>query len=417
MGQHPKYAEKYNEQRKKVDGLRDQSRQLKDQVSSGGKMMQPKLFAGNDKMLRLGKASDKQMQSRYDEARVLMAAKGMVPFYALQHTNLIARALLPKSHQIIKNKSPKTISLHTKKMANDLRRDILSIKLSIKESLTSIAFTTDMWKSKNNFSFVGLTSHVITENMDLLKLVPYVEYFGPKRHTADNILMSINTLMEEMGLDSPEIRRYLIMDNASNNKKAMRVSSEYVPLWCVIHTLQLCITDSLKVKIGMISVTRVLVKCKEISKLVRRSEANRDDLRRACQATRPPTDFILPHKPGDTRWNSKNENLRSVLRLRSALQFLAYDDKTSETWGLDVPTASEFKVAEAVHKCLEPFKIATKLLESDQSPTMHLVVRELWNIKSALQIISRTSDHCRMFARHLMRQLEKRFKDSGTYYH
>ena len=69
---------------------------------------------------------------------------------------------------------------------------------------------------------------------------------------------------------------------------------------------------------------------------------------------------------------------------------------------------------EAVHKCLEPLKIATKRLESDTEPTLHLVVKELYNVKIALEDEIRSSRYVKMFASNLLKNVEKRFKDSGT---
>ena len=45
---------------------------------------------------------------------------------------------------------------------------------------------------------------------------------------------------------------------------------------------------------------------------------------------------------------------------------------------------SEFEVATAVHKSLEPVKIATKVWESDKKTTIHEVTKQLWNISIAL---------------------------------
>ena len=44
-------------------------------------------------------------------------------------------------------------------------------------------------------------------------------------HRAENIQMALDTLMEEARLDSPDVTRIILLDNASNNKKAMRLGA------------------------------------------------------------------------------------------------------------------------------------------------------------------------------------------------
>ena len=67
-----------------------------------------------------------------------------------------------------------------------------------------------------------------------------------------------------------------------------------------------------------------------------------------------------------------------------------------------------------VHKCLEPLKITTKRLESYTEPTLHLVVKKLSNVKIALEDEIRSSSFVKLFARNLLKNVDKRFKDSGT---
>ena len=145
--------------------------------------------------------------------------------------------------------------------------------------------------------------------------------------------------------------------------------------------------------------------------MVRRSEKNRDDLKSACRAT--DTSFALPRKPIETRWNAIYDNTVSVLRIQDPLQLLSSKD-TADTWSEVVPIQREFEVAKAVTKCLVQMKIATKSWEGDKKCTLHEVVKQLWNIKCALEEESRSSRYVKMFARNLKKHVEMRFKDCGT---
>ena len=109
-----------------------------------------------------------------------------------------------------------------------------------------------------------------------------------------------------------------------------------------------------------IKVRKVISKCKSVSNLVRRSEGNRDALRQAWIQTN--TDFVLPIKPADTCWNLTEAKLYSCLCLQSALSHLHFYDR-SNTWSDCIPSVREFDVVEAVQKCIQPLKIASKTFE------------------------------------------------------
>ena len=180
--------------------------------------------------------------------------------------------------------------------------------------------------------------------------------------------MALNALLEDACLDAVDVTRVILLDNASNNKKAMDLGANaYTVLWCCNHTLQLAVRGSFKIKIGQVRVMRVLELCKSVSKLVK-SEARRDELKAACVATN--TKFIMPSLPGKTRWNSTEENLESCVKVRTALLHLSLNDE-GDNWSECVPNGREFIVAEAVQECLQPCKVATKLRESDKKASLH----------------------------------------------
>ena len=356
---HKSHAEKWGQQKAANDLLRQQhtsSTRKKQKKNDGTK--QPTL-GGVDGSLQIRKYSDCEVQKRYDAARVMFCARTMISFNAMEHDHLLVEALLPKTHSKVVKKSCRTIARHTTQMANKLRREMLSLILTAKATNQSFAFSSDMYKSRSLFSLISLTVHFLSPSYELVKLVVYADYFGARRHTADNILFSLNTMMTALGLDGEDISRYIILDNAANNKRAMFLGTDiYETIWCCCHTIQLAIKDALKVKLGQVSVGKVLDKCRNIATLVKRSESSRDSLKGACKAVVPEVSFIMPIKPMAVHWNSTDNNVASILHLEKPLRYLDYHDE--DTWSEVVPGAREFEVAAAVHKCLEPLKIATK---------------------------------------------------------
>lgn len=408
---HKSYYEKYIEQKAKVIELRAQNKRGEKNESS----RQQKLVFGENKTMKLDVREDPDLQKRYDKARVLFSAKTFTAFNALKSDEIYVKALLPKTYKKVQNKSVSTMSRHTDQMADDIRRDLMSIiqsELETKEHNT-FGFSTDMYSSLNQYSIIALTIHFSDKNLDPWKFVLYAEYFGyGRRHTGQNIQFALETMFKEAGLDGANVHRFILMDNAANNKRcATLFEGDHTVIWCAIHTLQLCIKDAFRIKVGHIRVAKVLKKCKDVSNLVRRAEARRDELKEACAVTE--TRFIMPVKPGKTRWNSIEGNVNSCLVIQPALTHLnAYD--RSNTWSETVPSVREFDVAGAVHKCLQPLKIATKTWESDRKASLHQVVKQLYNVKTALGDLESNSPHVKTFAKNLRKQVEKRFPRCGT---
>ena len=198
---------------------------------------------GGDKVMRLEQPrKDVNLQKRYDAARVLFCSKTFTSFRAMQYDEILVQALLPNSYKRVVNKSRVSISRHTGEKADMIRRDMLSILLSAKEYTKSFAFTSDMSKTNNLYSLISLTVHFIAPDGELIMLNLHSDYFGEHRHTGTNILFCLQSMMHECGLDDDSIGRYIVLDNASNNKRAMNLGSDkYDVVWCVIHTLQLAI--------------------------------------------------------------------------------------------------------------------------------------------------------------------------------
>ena len=211
--------------------------------------VQQKLLGGTQNAIQLQPRNDQEQQKKFDEARVMFAAMTLTPFNALKYDRLYVEALCPKTHHRIKSKTPATISKHCAKKADEIRRDILSLIKTAKKDNRSFAFSSDMYKSRSNTSVISLTVHFRTPDNLIFKLVAYAEYFGPRRHTGANIVFSLRTFMEELGLDGHDIERYILLDNAANNVRAMRLGTDmFQVVWCCIHTLQLAIKDAFKVR-------------------------------------------------------------------------------------------------------------------------------------------------------------------------
>ena len=128
------------------------------------------------------------------------------------------------------------MSRHSSELADNLRKEIMFIILSAWKDNTAFSFTSDMYRSKNLLLFMGLMVHFLDKDFNLRKFVLHADYFGERRHTAENILMALDTFMKEASLDGPDVTFIILLDNASNNKQAMSLGAgDYNSLVCNPH--------------------------------------------------------------------------------------------------------------------------------------------------------------------------------------
>ena len=137
------------------------------------------------------------------------------------------------------------------------------------------------------------------------------------RHTGVNIEMSLKNLIGEMDI-STDIPWYCISDNASNMKLAKELSERLIEYFCNNHTIQLMINDAFKDTDGM---KKLLADTKSIAKFTNKSEPARKLLEEECKQAG--IKFKTLKNPNDTRWNSAEANLSSVLYLKEAIEAAA----------------------------------------------------------------------------------------------
>ena len=270
-----------------------------------------------------------------------------------------------------------------------------------------------MWRDLALDSFISLTQHFITNDGDLIKLVPFCEYFGKRKHTGLNIKISLADMLKALGLEDEKYDKNVVLDNARNNKCAIRLSPGLNGHWCAIHTLQLAIKDTMKSTIQNIPVITVSKKCQELAKFVRGSEVRNFELKTACKMK--DIKYRLPSKQMPVRWNTQEANISSVVRLRPALQYLVFN--TNDGWDQDKHSLSvqEFKMGETIVKVLQPAKIASKQWETDSTPTIHLVVREVFNMQGMLDKYEKSTDkYIASFAKELKNNVDQRFPKFAT---
>lgn len=237
-------------------------------------------ISGNNNQVSLDRRQDPDLQRRWDAAVVAFVAEAGVSFEVCTKLDILLRSIWPNGRLRVKVKNGNNVSSHVSKMSIGLKVDVYSIIHADRDQTKSFAFTTDMWRSRSLDSYMDLTCHYINGDFELVKLVPFIQYFGQNHHTGANLSVMMDQFMAALGLEGEEFRKYVVCDNASNNVVMIRLSDEIQDYRCAIHTLALCVKDIFQLEILTIKVQTCIWKCKEVAKYVRRSELNRNDLLR-----------------------------------------------------------------------------------------------------------------------------------------
>jgi len=129
--------------------------------------------------------------------------------------------------------------------------------------------------------------------------------------------------------------------------------------------------------------------------------------------------FILVHfvkiiAPVETRWNSSLMMMRSILKLRPALERIRedYSKNTDSKLREAIPSSEEFDQVEAIIQALAKIEEMSKFLSSDQNVTICYVVAKLFNIEAFLssqQSKASSSPATKAFCKVMNEKLAKRF--------
>nr|XP_047142890.1 zinc finger BED domain-containing protein 4-like [Hydra vulgaris] len=230
-------------------------------------------------------------------------------------------------------------------MYDELFKDI-KIKIS---AANYLSLTTDIWTADTaKIAFLSITGHWIdltkfSQETAVLRVIHF-----PEKHTGVHIKEYLQKSLETFEIPLSKIH-LIVTDNASNMKAAVK-NSGMSSIPCFIHTLQLCIHDSI---FSQEIIKEILTLCRGITTHFNHSPIACAKLKSIQQQL-----STVPHKMKQdvpTRWNSSFEMLQRTFEQKVPLATYAaeYDEiklSTNYQWGI---------VEKLVH-ILAPFENLTK---------------------------------------------------------
>ncbi|KAH7946188.1 hypothetical protein HPB49_021227 [Dermacentor silvarum] len=266
------------------------------------------------------------------------------------------------------------------------------------EGIESISFTSDMWTSRSNQSYISLTCHYLTSNFEMRSFA-LDNRSVTESHTVCNILEHLQAMMDNWELPLQKVSVYVVADNARNFRAALKGIS-CVPMQCMGHTLQLAIKDANEETAG---VPAILKKCRAIVghyKHSAQAAARLQDCHRRMELS-----VLELIQDVETRWNSEHDMLSRLVQLKEAVCLeLATSERT-------VPnlTPQEWKAVAGLVKALEPIASATKDLSGQKYATLSSVVPFLYGTQMVLKDCIAADDDTSEYARNLLKSMRTRF--------
>ena len=371
-------------------------RKLLDVNNEGVKMKQMKLTVNPAHDLALDVKHDPALQKEWDhEVNKFVALTncsyslvGGAPFRNL--INWILRKARYTRVPPINLKDRKAIARDVMKDAEYNKDRIVHVIRHFKPTISSISLTADIWTDVNYRPYISLTLTFLTDEMELIRLVPFVSYF-PQRHTGMNIKLKVEKMLQ--ALEIRDLNLFICSDNAANCKLGFSLLPGVEQMFCINHTIQLGVRDSLKEQSLGTNIKDLVSKCHELAKKVKKNTQMLNELAAACKDVG--VNYTKMQLSQVTRWNSTAANIDSILKIQPALEELFSLTTVSESWSEFEITKHEWKQLKAIHTMLQKILVVSKIFETETKVTIHLVLPKLYELRVLFENFENSSTNDR----------------------
>ena len=199
---------------------------------------------------------------------------------------------------------------------------------------------------RNYDSYIGLTINYISKNWTLEKLLVHCGR-TEGRHTSKNIAEQLYKVITEIPGLPENVHKVCTSDNAANMLCAIPNLTEKIDegLGCVDHLLNLVVNECLAIP----ELKQGVDACKRLSGKTHKSYPSQDRIKLECDkinsdSSCEPIKCVKIIAPVETRWNSQLMMMRSILKLRPALERIREDlsKNTDPKLRCAIPSNEEF---------------------------------------------------------------------------
>ncbi|XP_050305078.1 E3 SUMO-protein ligase ZBED1-like [Anthonomus grandis grandis] len=258
----------------------------------------------------------------------------------------------------------------------------IPIKSNIKAMLCEVNYvsvTTDIWTSDSNIAYVSLTCHFSYKDKLNSQVLSTDEISGS--HTGENIGHTLKKILNEWGIIDKVVT--IVSDNGSNIKNAVNVHLKKHNHPCVAHTLNLCVTDSIKENEDF---SLICSKSRTLVSYFKHSVLATEKLK----TTQVQMGFPVLKIKQDvaTRWNSTLFMLERLLEIKDALS-VTLSSLPQAPLSLN---AMEWSIVWDCVPVLKPIEIMTSVLSAEKYPTISTIISLIRGLQHTLQHINPTTE-------------------------
>lgn len=372
LKQHPAAVKEYRKIAAGAPG-KDQST-LSDFVRRAEPLSEKKTQALHNKVAAMV-ALDLQPYSVVEDRGFKELMAEAVPNYRLPSRTTLSRALVPRLY-------------------DDTRKKVKAELSSAFEGGTAaVAFTSDMWTSRANESYVSFTCHFLTPTFQMKRFTLNTRHMAAS-HSAGNIAELLGDMCDEWEIPD-DCQKYIVTDNGRNIRAAVR-RLPWTERPCFAHTLQLAINDAISCTP---SIDRLCKKARHIVGHYKHSSSAQRRLEEYQKRTgKDPLRLV---QDVETRWNSQYLMLSRLLDMKEAVTVELATSNSS----IDGLSSQEWKEASEYVKVLKPFYDATVIASAERYPSLSAQVPIIFGMLNCLSNFSGITE----FHKELAASIKTRF--------
>ena len=271
------------------------------------------------------------------------------------------------------------------------------------KNVVNFAVTTDIWTSRANHAYTGLTVHYIDSSYTLQCHLLETKEF-PDSHTAVNIQEEVTEIFDDWGLSDKKLVG-VTTDNGTNITRAVNLLGwSHCHLPCFSHTLQLGVEKAGRIPM----IAKATARC-------RRLVGHFNHSAKACYLLRAKQED-LHHKKHAliqdvvTRWNSTFYMVNRVLEQQQPICATLLELRRGDL----MPSDSEFATLESYRDIMKPLVDITEAIGAEKwvtVSTIRPILHKLLNVHLKLSP-GRDSQVVRAMKEAISSDLSKRYTDS-----
>ncbi|XP_041366567.1 E3 SUMO-protein ligase ZBED1-like [Gigantopelta aegis] len=238
-----------------------------------------------------------------------------------------------------------------------------------------VALTCDHWTSCAVEGYVTVTAHFVDDEFYYHNCVLETRQ-TTERHTGMNIAQDLKVVISEFGIEKEGVTA-LVSDNASNMVACMEHMGGIMHIRCFGHTLQLSIRGAFD---DIPSISGTIVAGRKLVSYFRRSVVANNELKVRQKQMHLTEHSLVLDCP--TRWNSTFDMFERLIEQRLSVYAVVHNMKSPGDARILDLTDSHWTIIEGMIPVLKPLYMATRIMCSEEYPTISGLDPILYSLKN-----------------------------------